>query len=230
MICSASEASRNWTGRDVDRDLEVRRPAARLLQRLLHHVKRERPDEAGCFGDLDERVGLEEAAGRRAPAGERLEADQIAASKVDQRLEEGDELAALDAEADILLELQPLGQLALELLVEPGEAVAAGALGGIERDVALAQDIFLVLRCARSARPIEAETWTCAPPRNTGPRVARGSPAATFSAAASPALVRSIANSSPPNLAQQAPVGRARLARRRRSIAIGRPRGGRGDR
>ena len=68
--------------------------------------------------------------------------------EVDQRLEEGYELAALDAEADILLELQALGQLALQLLVEPGEAVPAGALGGIERDVALAEDVLLALPLA----------------------------------------------------------------------------------
>ena len=126
----------------------MRRPAARFLERLLHHVERQRADQAGGLGDLDERVGLEEAAGRRAPAGKRLEADQLAGRKVDQRLEEGDELVAEDAAADVLLELEPVGQLALEVLVEPGEAVAPGALGRIERDVALAEHVLLALRAA----------------------------------------------------------------------------------
>ncbi len=68
--------------------------------------------------------------------------------KVDQRLEERDELVAQDAAADVLLELEPLGELALEVLVEPGEAVPAGALGRIERDVALAKHVLFVLRTA----------------------------------------------------------------------------------
>ena len=85
----------------------------------------------------------------RAPAGERLEPDQLARRKVDQRLEEGHELAVLDSAADVLLELQPVGQLALRARIEPGEAVAAGALRGIERNVALAQHDLLAWRRAR---------------------------------------------------------------------------------
>ena len=134
--------------RDVDRDLEVRRPGLRFLQRLLDHADGQRADEPGLLGGVDEGLRLQEAAGRRAPAGKRLEADQLARREIDQRLEEGDELAILDAAADVFLELHAVGQLPLQLRVEPGEAVPAGALGGVEREVALAKDVLLLLQAA----------------------------------------------------------------------------------
>ena len=65
--------------RDVDRDLEVRRPGARVLHRLLHDAHGQRADEAGRFGDLDEMLRLEETALGRTPASQRLETDQFAA-------------------------------------------------------------------------------------------------------------------------------------------------------
>ncbi len=125
--------------RDIDRELQVRRPGARFLQRLFEDAERQRADQPGALGGLDEAFRFKQAAARRAPPGERLEADDLTAVQVHQRLEIRDELARLDAAADILLELQALANLALQRLVVPGEAVAAAALGGIERDVALAQ-------------------------------------------------------------------------------------------
>src|SRR5262249_52355794 len=89
---------------------------------------------------------------RAAPARQRLEADDLAAIEVDQRLEEGHEFARLDAETNVLFELQPVGDLALQLLVEPGEAVPAVALGGIESDVTLAERAVLVLAAAKASK------------------------------------------------------------------------------
>src|SRR5207245_6822157 len=120
--------------RDVDRDLEVRRPAARVLHRLLHDAHRQGADQAGGFGDLDEMLGLEETALGRTPAGERLETDELAALEVDQRLEERHELALEDSSAHVLFEAEALGQLAVELLVEPGELIPPRALGRVKRD------------------------------------------------------------------------------------------------
>ncbi len=94
------------------------------------------------------RFRLEEAAGRRTPARQRLEADQLARIQVDQRLEERNELAVLDAGANVFLELHAVGQLALQLRIEPGEAVPAGALGGVQREIALAEDVLVPLEAA----------------------------------------------------------------------------------
>src|SRR5205085_5437893 len=69
----------------------------------------------------------------------------LAAVEVYERLEERHELAGLDAAANFLLQLEPVADLALELLIEPGKAVSSGALGSIERDVALAERSFVVV-------------------------------------------------------------------------------------
>ena len=147
-MCCASCGSRNWTGETLTAILRCEGQCLRFLERLLHHADGQRPDQPGLLGGLDERFRLEEAAGRRAPAGQRLETDQLAGGEVDQRLEEGNELAVLDAAADVLLQLHAVGELALQLRVEPGEAVPAGALGGVEREVALAKDVLLLLQTA----------------------------------------------------------------------------------
>ena len=134
--------------RDVDRELEVRWPGLRFLKRLLDHADGQRSDEPRLFRSFDERLRLQEAAGRRAPAGKRLEADQFTRGEIDQRLEEGDELAILDAAADILLKLHAVGHLPLQLRIEPGEAVPSGPLGGVEREIALAKDVLLLLQAS----------------------------------------------------------------------------------
>ena len=119
-ICSASVGIAELDRRDVDRELEVGRPAACFLERLFKDAERQRTDQSGPLGSLDERLGFDEAAARRAPAREGLEADDLAAPEIDQWLEERNELAGLDAAADLFLQLQPFGELALQFLVEPG--------------------------------------------------------------------------------------------------------------
>ena len=116
----------------------------RLLQRLLDHVHGQWADETGRLRELDELFRLEEAALWRAPAGESLKPDQVAAVEVDQRLEEGHELAIADAGAHLFLERHPIGELVIQLLVEPGEPIAPVAFGGKQGDVALAEHVFLL--------------------------------------------------------------------------------------
>ena len=194
--------------RDVDRDLEMAGPAPRLFQRLFHDTDRQRPDQARRLGDFHEGRGLEQAPGRRPPACERLESDQLARGKIDQRLEEGYELAVVDAAANVFLQRQPVGQFELQFLVEPGEAVSARSFRGVKCDVAAAQ-------CRRVlVRPFDRPPvrWTrrhalrCCPMRNGVPSLAT-SVLASSSATAASALSRMIANSSPPILAQQDPAG-----------------------
>src|SRR6185369_13671878 len=100
-------------------------------------------------GRIDEDFGFDQAAGGASPARERLETDDLAAVEVDQGLEEGHELAGLDAGANILFQLQPFLDLAFELLVEPGESAPSRALGRIERNIAFAQCRLLVFRSAQ---------------------------------------------------------------------------------
>ena len=97
----------------------------------------------------------------------------------------------------------------LQHLVEPGEGVPAVALRRVERDIASAQRARLVLARARAATsPIEAETWSCAPSHEHGRRRGiAGFPRAISSASLSFVTAKSIANSSPPVRAQQAPSG-----------------------
>jgi hypothetical protein len=132
-------------GRDVDRELEVLRPLTGFPHRLLDHAHRQRNDQARALGGFDELLGVHHRTVGRAPAGKRLEADDLLGRQIDQRLEVGDEVAIADARADALLQLEPIGELQLQLLVEPGEGVATGALGGIKRDVAAAQRPFLIV-------------------------------------------------------------------------------------
>ena len=50
--------------RDVDGDLQMLRPATRFAQRLLDDAHRQRSDQAGLLGGLDEGFRLQEPAGR----------------------------------------------------------------------------------------------------------------------------------------------------------------------
>src|SRR6185312_9593905 len=72
-----------------------------------------------------------------------LEADDLPAAEVDQWLEEGNKFAGLDAPANFLLELQPLGEFSLQFLIEPGECVATGSLRRVKGHVAVTQHGFL---------------------------------------------------------------------------------------
>ena len=111
-----------------------------------------------------------------------------------------------DAAANIFFELEPVGQFALERLVEPGQAVPARPLGRIERDVALPQHGLHDPRDLPSeASPIEAEIWAWISSIRNGvlelldQRLARCASARPRSSPSS-----STANSSPPIRAQHA--------------------------
>src|SRR5439155_8350751 len=112
--------------RHVDRELEVSRPASRIFQRLFQNAECQRTDKACPLSRFDEAVSLQQDAARRTPAGERLEADDLPAVEVNERLEEGHELAGLDSAANFLFELQSIADLALKLFVKPRKAVSAG--------------------------------------------------------------------------------------------------------
>src|SRR6185369_4172475 len=122
--------------------LEVSRPVAALLEPLAHDTHGKGADQAGGFRHADEGIGLEQAALRRVPAGENFETRELAGLQTDLRLEVGNELARLDAGANIILELRPGEKLLLHLLVEPDRAIPSGALGRIHGDVGAPEAVF----------------------------------------------------------------------------------------
>ena len=75
------------------------------------------------------------------PARQHLEADDLASRKVHLRLEEGHELAVLQAEADALFDLALGDQRALHTGVEPDRPRDAAAARMVERNVGTAQQV-----------------------------------------------------------------------------------------
>ena len=101
---------------------------ARLAQRLADHLLGQPADQADLFGDGNEHVGTDHAGQRVDPAREHLEADDLAGREIHLRLEIGNELPVLEAEADALLDLALGNQRALHSGVEPdgpGDAAAS---------------------------------------------------------------------------------------------------------
>ena len=109
-----------------------------LPARLAQHELAERQDQPGRLGDRDEARRAGRAAGRRGPAQERLDADDLADVEVDLRLVVDGELAALEAEPQLVLEPEQLAELAGHLVAEDLVAAAAGLLGRVHRDVGVA--------------------------------------------------------------------------------------------
>ena len=97
----------------------------------------DRHDQAGLLGDRDELDRRDEAAGRVVPADQRLERADPVVLEVEQRLVKKLELAALDREPQVGLELPPLLRALVEALLEEGEGPAAGFLGAVEREVGI---------------------------------------------------------------------------------------------
>ena len=123
-------------------------------QRQVEHRERERRDEAGVLDDRQELVGHDDAALRVPPAHERLEADDRAGAHVDLRLVLQEQLAALEALAQLGRERQPgRGVDVVRGLVEL--EAAALDLRAVERDVGPLQqqvDVVAVRRVQRDAR------------------------------------------------------------------------------
>ncbi len=87
--------------RDRDRDALLFEPAA-ALHRQLDHAPVEEVDAAAFFQRFHERCRAQHAVLGMAPAGEGFQAFYLAGRELDLRLEEGLELALLQADADLL--------------------------------------------------------------------------------------------------------------------------------
>ena len=129
----------------MGRNLYDRYPAARAIEslpRLLlgargaQHPVSQRNDEAGLFGERDEIVGLDHAAGRMLPADERFESGNDAGRDFYDRLVVDDELLALERLTHVALQRQ----LAHRSVVD---------FGGVELDIVPAFVLCLVHRRVR---------------------------------------------------------------------------------
>ena len=102
------------TTRQVDVQLERGRhlalgsPVGRLPARHLQDGHADLADHAGLLGQLDERVGADQAAMRVVPAQQGLEGHDPAGDQVDDRLVVAEELVLVERLAQVLAQLEPL--------------------------------------------------------------------------------------------------------------------------
>ena len=137
--------------RHVHRDAQAaavghgRAPLAHLGAGLDQHLLPEFDDPARLFRDLDERARHDDAALRVTPADQGLDAEQLAARQVDDRLVLDEEFVPGQGVGDVPLEPQAVVQLLLHLRLEQHEARLAGGLGVVHRDVGVAQQLLGVV-------------------------------------------------------------------------------------
>ena len=127
MRC-ASQPSASCEGEMLTEILIAGSQLAASRKRFADDLFGQAANQADFFGNRNEDVRTDHARQRMDPAGEHLEADDLAGGEVDLRLEIRDELAVLEPEADALLDLAMGNQRALHSRVEPdrpGDAAAA---------------------------------------------------------------------------------------------------------
>ncbi len=132
--------------REVDVDPQGRAsvlalPDAGLADGLLQHPAPERHDQPGPFGERDETVRAEDPVLRVRPAHQRLGPVDAAVAHVDQRLVLDEELAAFQRRGQGVGQAVAGDRAGVGLGVGEFEAVAAGRLGPVHRDVGAAQHL-----------------------------------------------------------------------------------------
>ena len=135
--------------RKIDRDRDLVRPRGGVAAGLPEHPFAERHDQPDFLGDRNEFVGTDQAALRMVPAQQRLEAADLAARKLDQRLIV--ELEFVGEQRLAQVELQPAALLHLRVHLRLEEMIGAAAvgLGAIERHVGVAQQLIGLVAVGR---------------------------------------------------------------------------------
>ena len=136
-------------GRQIDRELDVRRPLDRVAAGPLQHVVAERRDEAGFLGEGYELGGRNGAARRVRPAQQGFEADDLLAAQIDQRLVMDLERFGQECRAQVDLELAARLRLGVHFRLEKAERRLAGGLGAVERHVGIAQQVIRIVAIGR---------------------------------------------------------------------------------
>jgi len=118
-------------------------PVCELPGGLGADVAAEGVDQAGVFGDGDEPVGAEQAAVWVVPAHQRFHAYQLVVSGGHDRLVVEGELVAVGGEgvAERVFQFVAFLDVVAELLVEHGDAFAAGGFGVGEGDVGVVEQL-----------------------------------------------------------------------------------------
>ena len=116
-------------------------PLAGVGAGALQHELAERGDEAGFLGQGHELGRRNEPARRMRPAQQRLEADDVLAHQIYERLIVHFERFGRQRRAQIDFELAAGLRLGVHLRLEKAEGRFAGGLGAIERQVGIAQQV-----------------------------------------------------------------------------------------
>ena len=132
---------------DVDRQRGVgegqvaRPPHGELGQGVGEHGGPDLVDQPGLLGHRQELVGRQQAALGVQPAGERLEAGHVAGGQLDDRLEVGHDLAALEAAPQLGRRAQGEHRRLVRARSERLDAVTPACLGPIHRRVGVAEQV-----------------------------------------------------------------------------------------
>ena len=126
--------------RDVDGDGQAR-PGAAVEAGAAQHPFAQIDDQAGMLGDRNELRRRDLADGRMVPARQRLDADDLFAAGIHDRLVGGGEAVVLDGVEQVAFEELSVGQVGVHRRVVDAGAVAALVLGAIERHVGVAQNV-----------------------------------------------------------------------------------------
>ena len=122
----------------IDRDPHRIGPFDRLGERGLEHEFADLADHSAFFGQRNELVGRNRAAGRMVPPHQRFEPGQILARGAHDRLECDPQFAAVERLAKVVVEHLAIGRLAVHRGLVEHMLAASGGLGGVEREIGIA--------------------------------------------------------------------------------------------
>ena len=126
--------------RDVHRDGQVR-PGPAVEAGAAQHPFAQIDDQAGVLGDRNELRRRDLADCRMVPARQRLDADDLFAARIHDRLIGCGEPIVLDGVEQVAFEELAVGQVGVHGRVVDAGAVAALVLGAVERHVGVAQNV-----------------------------------------------------------------------------------------
>ncbi len=127
--------------RDVDAQVRSAAPGRGLARGVAQHPAPERDDQSGLLGERDELARAEQAALGMLPAHERLEARVAAEVEVDDRLVVQDQFLVLDRALELLAAVEAGDGVGVQVGGEDRAAVRARGLGGVHREVGVAQQV-----------------------------------------------------------------------------------------
>ena len=142
--------------REIDRDLEMRRPFRRVGAGAPQDPAAERHDQAAFLRQADELIGEQQAAFRMAPAHQRLGAAALPLADVDDGLVVQLEFVAQQRAPHVLFELAAVARLRLHGGLEEAIAVAAFGFRLVEREVGMAHERVGVVGVLRRQRDADA--------------------------------------------------------------------------